>query len=114
MRADADITDPITQVRGIIADTDEAHQLLPDQHINAFLHVEDGNVKLAAAQALDTIASSESLISKKIRSQDLSTDGPAVAKDLREHAARLRTQVAAEAEDGFGLEIVDFNPHGYL
>jgi hypothetical protein len=51
----------------------------------------------AAAAALDTIASNEALVQKKIRSLDLQTDGPAVAKELRAHAAELRRQ--AEEED---------------
>lgn len=58
-------------------------------------------VLLAAADLLDQVAVSEVLVSKKISTQDLSTDGPAVSKELREHAKRLRAQVAAEkaAED---------------
>lgn len=58
-------------------------------------------VKLAAADLLDQIAVSEVMVSKKISTQDLSTDGTAVSKELREHAKRLRGEVAAEkaAED---------------
>lgn len=56
-------------------------------------------VKLTAADLLDQIAVSEVLISKKLTTQDLSTDGPAVSKELREHAKRLRAEVAKEKAD---------------
>lgn len=108
-------TDPasdVGRVRLLITDVVEP-ALFDDAQIDAFLAME-GGVKLAAATALETIARSEALISKKITTQDLSTDGPAVAKELRESAKALREQAAveaeAEADDGFGLEIVDFDP----
>ncbi|MFG1659077.1 hypothetical protein ACGFIY_21345 [Micromonospora chersina] len=107
--------DPTTQVgqlRLLITDVDEASPLFTDAQLSAFLAME-GSVKLAAATALETIARSEVLISKKIRTSDgLSTDGPAVAKELRESAKELREQAAAESDaaDGFGMEVVDFDP----
>jgi hypothetical protein len=63
-----------------------------NDEIDAFLTMEGASVKLAAALALETIANDEALTSKVIRSQDLSTDGAAVAAGLRESAARLRQQ----------------------
>lgn len=71
------------------------HTLLSDASLQQLLTLEGDNVKLAAASALDVIASSEALILKKIELLDLKTDGPAVAKALREHAKALRDQVAA-------------------
>ena len=56
-------------------------------------------VKLVSADLLDQLAVSEVLISKKLATQDLSTDGPAVSKELREHAKRLRGEVAKEKAD---------------
>lgn len=106
--------DPATdtgRVRLLAADTDLDQPLLSDADIAAFLDLEDGNVKRAAAQALDTIASSEALVSKKIRTQDLQTDGPAVAAELRARAASLREQADQDDEHtGGGLDIVDFDP----
>lgn len=78
-------------VRLLIADTDSANQLLTDGQLDQLLLLE-GAVKLAAAQALDIIASSEALVQKKIRTLDLQTDGPAVAASLRAHATTLREQ----------------------
>jgi len=112
--------DPTTDagwVRLLISDTDvdpEANAIFQDAEIDTFLTREGGNAKLAAAQALDTIASNEALVSKKIRTQDLATDGPAVAAELRARAKELRREVE-EGDDGSGIDIVDFDPYaGYL
>lgn len=109
-----DVTVAAGQVRLLIPDTDPDNFLLADAEIGALLVLESGDVRRAAAAALEVIASSEAMVSKKIRSQDLSTDGPAVAKELRERARLLRAQ-ADEAilnadGDEVGLDIVDFNP----
>lgn len=93
-----DYASPLGQVRLLTADTDETARLLSDEQLGAFLSMNSQSVLLAAADALETIATSESLISKKIRTQDLSTDGPAVATDLRKQAASLRARAAAQAE----------------
>lgn len=110
--AAAPVLDPTTDtgmVRLLVADTNPDALLLTDPQISALLLMESGSVKLAAAQALDSIASSEALLSKKIRTQDLSTDGPAVAAELRARATELRRQVeTGEGDDTIGLDIVDF------
>lgn len=85
----------LRQVRLLIADTDPDNELLSDDDVLDFIALE-GHVKLAAASALDAIASSEALVSKVIRTQDLSTDGAKTADALRKHAASLRAQVDAE------------------
>lgn len=84
------------RVRLLIADTDVNNLVLDDEQILGFLEIHGGNVKRAAAAALDTIASSEALLSKKIRTQDRQTDGPAVADALRAHAKALRAEADAE------------------
>lgn len=108
--------DPATDVgymRILITDLDEAEPLFEDAQLSAIIGREKG-IKRAASAALKVIAASEALISKKIRTQDLSTDGPAVAKELRELAKALRAE--ADAEDGgpsadeYGLEIAEFDP----
>lgn len=81
-----------------------------DEEIVAFLALEGGNVKLAAATAIETNASNEALASKVLRTQDLQTDGAKLADALRKHAQSLRDQVAAE-DDGF-FEIVEY-PSAY-
>lgn len=106
--ASIDWTTPAGQVRLLIADTDELDALLSDAQVDAFLSIEGANVKRAAARALDVIAVSETLISKKIRTQDLSTDGPAVAKALREQARALRDE--ADTEDAVSGSFFDVVP----
>jgi hypothetical protein len=68
--------------------------LLSDADVQDFI---DGtsSVYLAAADALDAIASSEALVQKRITILDLSTDGPAVARSLRDHAESLRLRVSS-------------------
>ena len=107
-----DYTTPEGQIRLLIADVDEAAPLLDDAMLTGFLALAGGNVKLAAAAALEAVASSEVLVSKKIRTQDLATDGPAVAAELRAQAASLRAQAAADAdvEDEGVFDVVDTLP----
>ena len=92
-----DYTTDEGRVRLLIADTDTNNLVLDDDQILGFLEIHGGNLKRAAAAALDTIASSEALLSKKIRTQDHQTDGPAVADALRAHARALRDE--ADGED---------------
>ena len=98
----------VALVRLLISDVDPSRQVLTDDDILTLLALEGEVVKLAAAQALDSIASSETLVGKVIRSQDLSTDGAKVAADLRAHAASLRAQVVAEGDDVGGFDVVGF------
>ena len=91
--------DPSTdrgRVRLLATDTDSDNPIFQDIEIDTFLDIEEDSVKLAAAMALETIASQEALIQKKIKLGDLQTDGPAVAKELRDRAARLRESVDSE------------------
>lgn len=106
----------IGMVRLLATDLDEVTPLFTDAQLQAFLNLEAGNVRLAAAQALDTIASSEALVSKKLTTLDLSTDGPAVAAELRARAAALRVQAAGVDADGgvFAVDIIDYDPDAWL
>lgn len=101
-----DYTQPTGQIRLLIADVDD-DPLIDDEQLAGYLALNDDSVRRAAADALDAIADSETLVSKKIRTQDLQTDGPATATSLRAHAARLRAQ--ADADESF-VEIIDFAP----
>jgi hypothetical protein len=107
-----DPTSPIGQVRLLVTDLNEVAPLFTDPQITAFLVMEGHVVKRAAATALETIARSEVLIAKRITTQDLSTDGPSVGRELRESAKQLRAQAAAEVElaDDFAMDVVDFDP----
>lgn len=93
-------------VRLLATDTGTgADQLLTDAQIDSCLRLNGNNVRRAAAEALEIIARSEALVSKKIRTQDLATDGPVVAAELRASAALLRKQAddADGVDDGFDV-----------
>lgn len=85
------------QVRILIADLGTP-PLLTDEQIQTFLDLENSNPYLTAAVALEAIATSEVLVSKKIQTQDLNTDGPAVAAELRQLAASYRARGMAGSE----------------
>ena len=92
---------PEGRVRLLIDDTHTVQVFTTDE-IAAFLDMNAGSVPRAAAQALMMIAGSEARLSKKITTQDVSTDGPAVAKELRELAKQLRSQADQEDEAAAG------------
>lgn len=102
-----DYTSALGQVRLLIADLDEAAFIFTDEILTGYLGLNGDSVHRAAADALDAIATTEVLLAKKIRTQDLSTDGPAVAAELRKQAAALRTKAdAADAAAGSFFEVV--------
>lgn len=94
----SDYNDPVQQVRLIIGDTNADDPDFDDDQLEGFLSIARNSVLRAAADALDAIATSEALLSKKLTTQDRATDGPAVADALRKHAAALRAR-AKEEED---------------
>lgn len=101
-----DYTTPVGQTRLLATDITEPY-IFTDDAINAFLSLTNGNVKRAAALALLAIAADEALVIKKIRTDDLQVDGPAVAEQLRKQAADLNDQAdnddARELNDDFLL-----------
>ena len=98
------------KVRLLLNDVDPADQVFTDAEIDAFLALEGGNIKKAAAQAIDTNADNEALASKVLRSQDLSTDGAKLADALRRRAAELRRQADEEDDEGF-FDIVELDAY---
>lgn len=116
-----DYNSPIGALRNVINDVEQhidpldpgadAEYLFSDDRLQAFLTLNKDSIRLAAADAIDAIADNESLVSKKIRTEDLQTDGPSVTNALRMHATSLRLQARQEAEaedDADAFEIVDF------
>lgn len=108
------------QVRALIADLDTANQIFTDAQLTTYLELNDWDtgykpgIYRAAADALDAIATSEVLTSKKIRTQDLSTDGPAVAAELRKQAEQLRGKAdELDPELGGTFEIIDTGHNRY-
>ena len=87
-----------SRVRLLLNDV-AAPWVFTDEEIQAFLDLEGGNTKLAAAQAIDTNADDQALASKVLRSQDINTDGAKLADALHKRAEQLRAQARAEADD---------------
>jgi hypothetical protein len=115
-----DYATAIGQVRLLIPDTEqlenpadpdaEAAYIFDDHQIQAFLVLYANSVKRAAAQAKLVLATSETLISKVIRTDDLQTDGAKLGAELRAQAKDLRDQASEEElyEAYEDFEIVDF------
>ncbi|MBK8200314.1 MAG: hypothetical protein IPK75_18360 [Acidobacteria bacterium] len=89
-----DVSTDRGKVRLLCTDVIESNAIFQDAEIDAFLSM-NTSVRLAAAAALEVIASNEVLVLKKIINLDLETDGPAVARELREQAKQLRAQETA-------------------
>lgn len=110
-----DFDTDLGRVRLLIADYDEAALIFSDGILTGYLSLNDGGVYRAAADALDAIATTEVLMAKKIRTQDLSTDGPAVAAELRKQAAGLRAQAdTADTDAHTWFDAVGFEPYTHL
>lgn len=111
-----DLTTDIGKVRLLIPDNKSDAYLFEDEEVAAFLNLE-GGVRRAAALALETIASNETLVLKVIRLLDISTDGPRVADALLRRAATLRQQAddddAAAGIAGFDIAEMVLDPFGY-
>lgn len=110
-----DYSSPVWLVRVLVNDVDEGAPdgfVFTDDEITAYLALERGNVKRAAAQAIDTIADNEALASKVLKDHQLSTDGAKVADSLRKRAAALRAQADRdddESDDGVFFEFIPMN-----
>jgi hypothetical protein len=79
--------------------------------------MESGNVRLAAALALETIASDTEMVDKVITIMDLSTDGAKTSDALLKRAALLREQAEDSNLDNFALleynDLTVFNAREY-
>lgn len=119
----ADYTTATGKVRLLNSDLSEP-PMLSDDLINGYLGMHgwtiddpavftDPMLWRAAADTLDAMATSEVLISRKIKTQDLSSDGPAVAAELRKQAATLRGKADTAEDDGGFLELIPFGGTGH-
>lgn len=118
-----DPTTPVGQLRLLISDSQlrkdpadpslPAEYYFPDDHLEGFLALNVGVLKLAAADALMALATNESMVSKKIRKENLQTDGPAVTNALRLQANDFRAQGKLDREEAYAdagnlVAIVDY------
>lgn len=100
-----DLSTDVGKVRLLITDTHEPDPIFQDDELTALLALEGGDVRLGSALALETIATNEVLILKTIKTLELETDGPAVARALYTRAKALRDQ--AEEDSGTSFEIAE-------
>lgn len=105
----------IQKMRVLIPDNEQVFDgdyLFSDNDLNAYLEVANGSVLRAASYAVLAIANSEAIISKIIKTQDLSTNGAAVADALRLTAKQLADR--ADKEDDLAGEFyLNFVDYGY-
>lgn len=87
-----------------------ADQMFTDPQLEQFYKVAGGSLLRAAGYAVLAVGTSEALISKVIKTQDLSTDGAKIAAALTEKAEVLFQQAdamdAGEADNYF--DIIDY------
>lgn len=92
----------IGKVRVLIPDVveDADGYLFSDEQITVLLGLYNDNIKRAAAQAKDILATDTALLLKVLRTDDLSVDGAKTAAELREQAKALRVQADADEASG--------------
>ena len=103
-----DNTTPIGQVRLLCTDTDSTRQIFGDDEIQVFLNLMNNEALLAAAMALDTIASNELLREKVVTIMGLEVDGATLSKTLAARAANLREVFQQFSADGFAFATAEF------
>ena len=129
-----DYSTPVGKVRALIPDVEEvdwendgnASYMFTDNHLEGFLslypaienpddvdYTSTVHIRRAAADAVDALATSEALISKVIKTEDLQTDGAKLANALIVRAQQLRRQAEKEEDDlnaATAFTVVDFQP----
>jgi hypothetical protein len=102
-----DLTTDVGRCRLMVPDRVEDAPIFTDQEIESFLAIE-GDVKLATALALETIASNDAYELKAIKAGTVALDGPRTAEGILKRAALLRQQVAyGDAADGVYFDIAE-------
>jgi hypothetical protein len=129
-----DYSTSVGKVRALIPDVEQvdwendgnASFMFTDNHLEGLLSlypaIENPNdvdytstvhIRRAAADAVDALATSEALISKVIKTEDLQTDGAKLANALIQRAIQLRRQADKEEDDlnaETAFTVVDFEP----
>ena len=85
------------QIRLLIPDN-KTDKVFTDAEIDTLFDLEDDDVRMAAAQALDTIANDIALTYKHIEVMDVIVDAVSTAKELRYRANDLRARAAAKVK----------------
>lgn len=100
----------LDDVRLLITDTDiPDNPIFENEEIQRFLALENDDIRLASAMALEVIASQEALILKVLTVGDIRTDGAKLAAELRARAQLLRAQADATVGDYVEMVVNDFS-----
>lgn len=111
-----DYTSPIGQVRVLIPDLrkledlrdlrNEPRYLFTDDEILAFLAVNNGNVKRAAADACDAIGMDKALQLLVLKTDDKQTDGAKLLDAIVKRAKTLREQAREDEKNNLCFDVV--------
>lgn len=111
-----DYTSPIGQVRVLIPDLrkledlrdlrNEPRYLFTDDEILAFLVVNSGNVKRAAADACDAIGMDKALQLLVLKTDDKQTDGAKLLDAIVKRAKALREQAKEDDENSLSFDVI--------
>lgn len=111
-----DYNSPIGQVRVLIPDLrkledlrdlrKEPRYLFTDEEISAYLTINGGNVKLAAADACDAIGTDKALQLLVLKTDDKQTDGAKLLSAFVGRAKQLRAQAKEDAESNMVFDVV--------
>ena len=111
-----DYISPIGQVRVLIPDLrkledlrdlrNEPRYLFTDDEILAFLAVNDGNVKRAAADACDAIGMDKALQLLVLKTDDKQTDGAKLLDAIVKRAKTLREQAKEDDENNLSFDVI--------
>ena len=111
-----DYTSPIGQVRVLIPDLrkledlrdlrNEPRYLFTDDEILAFLAVNNGDVKRAAADACDAIGMDKALQLLVLKTDDKQTDGAKLLDAIVKRARALREQAKEDDENNLSFDVI--------
>lgn len=111
-----DYTSPVGQVRVLIPDLrkledlrdlrNEPRYLFTDDEILAFLAVNNGNVKRAAADACDAIGMDKALQLLVLKTDDKQTDGAKLLDAIVKRAKTLREQAKEDDENNLSFNVI--------
>lgn len=111
-----DYTSPIGQVRVLIPDLrkledlrdlrNEPRYLFTDDEILAFLAVNNGNVKRAAADACDAIGMDKALQLLVLKTDDKQTDGAKLLDAIVKRAKTLREQAKEDDDSNLSFDVI--------
>lgn len=121
-----DYNSPVGQVRVLIPDLrkledlrdlrKEPRYLFTDEEISAYLTINGGNVKLAAADACDAIGTDKALQLLVLKTDDKQTDGAKLLSAFVGRAKQLRAQAKEDAETNLMFDVVypSFEPMDWV